>query len=283
MMKPTLILACTLLAATTAMTALAAHKANRISFEYEVPKNPVHVKIYDEMKERRVLERLQEFLSPYKLPRTLEIRVAECDGEADAFYGDDEITICYEYVEELWNNMPEQTTPSGVAPFDALAGPFFDTCLHEFAHALFDIFDIPVLGRIEDAADQVAAYIYLQLGPKESRRLIGGTAYAFLHEAQNKPVPSLTAYADEHGTPAQRAYNVLCIAYGADTKVFGNIARGGYLPPERAEFCEEEYEQVQDAYEELIGPHVDQDLADEIFERSWIVHDHPYGAIRGSP
>jgi len=80
----------------------------------------------------------------------------------------------------------------------------------------------------------------------------------------------MTEFAGEHGTPAQRGYNVLCIAYGADTKLFGDVVRRGYLPRERAEFCEEEYEQVQDAYEMLVGPHIDQALAESIFEGSWL-------------
>lgn len=49
------------------------------------------------------------------------------------------------------------------------------------------------------------------------------------------------------------------------------MARGGYLPEERAEWCFEEYEQVQDAYEMLVGPHIDEDLAEEIFERKWLL------------
>jgi len=269
MMKKTLLLAmvCSVIATTMAMTAIAAPKTNQIRIEYVPPKESDHKELYEFLQERRVLERLQEFLSPFLLPKSLEIRLTGCDGEADAFYGDDVITICYEYVEDLYSKMPENTTPSGVEPWDAIAGPFFDTSLHEFAHALFDIFNLPVLGRQEDAADQVAAYIYLQLGPVESRRLIRGTAYAFKVEADRMGTPSLS---DDHGTPTQRAYNVLCIAYGADTEVFADLVSEGYLPMKRAEMCEEEYEQVQDAYEELIGPHIDQALAKKIFRRSWL-------------
>ena len=272
MMKTSLAfaIACMLLATAVAMTAFAAPKTDQVRVRYVPPKEQKHKAIYDDLRERRALERLREFLSPFQLPRTLKIKLAGCDGEADAFYGDHVITICYEYVEALWNNMPEETTPGGVAPMDTVVGPFFDTCLHEFAHALFDMLNLPVLGREEDAADQVSAYIYLHLGPVESRRLILGTAYTFLSEAARERAPSMPEFADEHGTPAQRGYNVLCIAYGADKKLFGDVVRGGYLPKERAEFCWEEYEQVQDAYEMLVGPHIDQALAEDVFERSWL-------------
>jgi hypothetical protein len=260
-----------ILASTMALTAFAAPKTNRVRISYVPPKDPELGKIYRDLEERRTLERLQEFLSPFRLPRTLTFKLAGCDGEADAFYGDDEITVCYEYVETLWKNAPAKTTPAGIAPIDTVVGPFFDTCLHEFAHALFDLLNLPVLGRQEDAADQVAAYVYLQLGFEESRRLIMGTAYAYLAEAMNADQPpSLKEFAGEHGTPAQRAYNLLCIAYGADTKLFGDIVSKGHLPKKRAESCEDEYEQVQDAYEALVGPHIDQALARKTFDRTWL-------------
>ena len=119
-----------------------------------------------------MLERLQNFLSPFRLPRTLNLSLAECDGEADAFFGDDAITICYEYISELWKNMPAETTEAGIVPMDTIIGPLLDTCLHEFAHALFDMSTCQCSGAEEDAADQVAAYINLQFGKAEARRPI---------------------------------------------------------------------------------------------------------------
>ena len=154
-----------------AAPSLARSKTSRIEVRYVLPKNPAHQPIYDRLKQQRVLKRLQEFLSPFRLPRTLQVSLAGCDGEADAFYSDDAITICYEYIDELWKRMPAEKTATGIMPIDTIVGPFFDTSLHEFAHALFDMLDLPVLGREEDAADQVAAYIYLQLGSAEARRL----------------------------------------------------------------------------------------------------------------
>jgi len=151
-------------------------------------------------------------------------------------------------------------------------GPLVDTGLHEFGHALFEMLRLPVLGREEDAADQVSAYIMLQLGKVEARRLIGGVAYAYKAEANGAAAPpTMTSFADVHGTPAQRFYNVLCIAYGADKHLFGDdIVEKGYLPKDRAGDCENEYRQAAHAYEKLIGPHVDRGRAKKVFDRSWL-------------
>lgn len=271
-MKKTVLAAASILLCTSlVVTGLAGSKTGNVSISYVPPKNPELDLIYTELVERRSLEKLQEFLQPYRLPRTLTIKLTGCDGEADAFYGDDEITICYEYVDILWKRMPPETTPAGIEPIDTVIGPFFDTCLHEFAHALFDMLALPVFGRQEDAADQVSAYIYLQLGLAEARRLIMGTAYAYLtEELKNEPRLSLSDFSDEHSTPAQRAYNVLCMAYGADKVEFADFVSKGHLPQKRAEACEAEYEQIQDAYEALVFPHIDQELASEVFDRTWL-------------
>jgi len=276
-MKKFLVLAVSSMFLTTVL-AVTAHiavenrqgKTHQIRISYVPPKNPAHQHVYQILKERQSLEKLQELLSPYQLQWTLNISLSECDGEADAMYSDDLITICYEYIEELRRNMPAETTPAGIEPLDILVGPFVDTVLHEFAHALFDYLDVPVLGREEDAADQVSAYIYLQLGEAEARRLIMGTVYAYLLEVQGTEPPTMEEFADEHSTSEQRAFNLLCMAYGAHPELFEDVAILGGLPQYRIDVCEEEYELISLAYQALIGPHVDPVLADKVFDRSWL-------------
>jgi hypothetical protein len=57
----------------------------------------------------------------------------------------------------------------------------------------------------------------LQFEKPEARRLILGSAYQYKGDLS---APTLTIaqqkFADEHGTPAQGFYNLLCLAYGAD-------------------------------------------------------------------
>jgi hypothetical protein len=260
-----------LMVTTSAIPALAKSKTNQIKIEYEVPKNPEHQYIYKLIKERDVLGRLKKFLSPFRLPTPVMFVMTGCDGDASVEYGDGEIVFCYEYIDELFDNRPEETTPNGVEPMDAFVGPFLDTALHEFAHALFDILFIPILGREEDAADQVAAYIYLRLSDVEVKRLVYGTAYNYLMVQTKTADSAQTAkefleYSSEtHSFPSQRAYNLLCVANGSKPKLFSDVISKGYLPKERVEVCIEEFEQLQQAYKDLIEPHVDLDLANEIF------------------
>lgn len=272
MMKNSLVLAVSgmILITALAMNACTAEKTSQVRANYVPPKNPAHQQVYELLKERQSLEKFQELLSPFRLPWTLNISLTECDGEADAMYSDGTITICYEYIEDLRKYMPAKTTPAGIEPIDTLIGPFVDTVLHEFAHALFDYLDIPILGREEDAADQVSAYIYLQFGKTEARRLIMGAVYIYMLEVENTDPPSMAEFADEHSTSEQRRFNLLCIAYGADPELFEDVAAWGGLPEERADICEEEFELIAHAYHTLIDPHIDPDLAKKVFDRTWL-------------
>ena len=266
-------IACMILITTATTTAFAIPKTNMVHIVYVPPKVPAHQKIYEWLKEHRTLERLEVFLSPVRLPRVLNISLQECDGEADAWYEDDKITLCYEYVTELWKNKPAENLPIlGLEPMDTVIGPLTDTCLHEFSHAIFDMLDIPVLGREEDAADQVAAYVNLHFGKDIARRVVLGTAWAYGNEAMHSAPLALEKFANEHGTPAQRAYNELCIAYGADPVTFGDLVTNGFLPKARAEGCGDEYEQIKSAFKILIGPHIDRVLAKKVLDRAWLPH-----------
>ena len=225
------------------------------------------------VKERRVLERLREFLAPLRLPRTLRLKTEGCDGDPNAWYEDDAITVCYEYLDDILRNAPQQTTSSGVTRMDAIIGPTLETFLHEAAHALFDYDSVPILGREEDAADQFAAYFLLQFDEDDARRLLRGVAHEYAREASSPPRKDKNLFADAHGLPAQRLYNLLCMAYGKDSKVFADLVGDGKLPTERADGCAEEYAQVSYAIDKLISPYIDQDVAKRVRAKRWLNFD----------
>jgi len=207
-----------------------------------------------------------------RLPRALLLKVEGCDGISNAWYGDDTVTVCYEYIDDILRNAPKDTTPAGVTRTDAIVGPTLEVFLHEFGHAVFDYLSVPILGREEDAADQFAAYLMLQFAKSDARRLMVGVAYSYNIDA-SQPSTKTNPFADEHGLPAQRFYNVLCMAYGADSRLFVELVEKGYLPKERAEGCADEYAQVAFAMKKLIRPYVDQKQAKRVRAKQWLRFD----------
>ena len=240
-------------------------KPNRVDISYVQPPNPAHQQLYELLKERRVLERFRAYLSPLRLPTKLTLKADGCEGESNAWYeeSDHTVTVCYEYLDDVLKNAPESTTPAGVTRQDTIVGPAVEVFLHEVGHAIFNLLKVPILGREEDAADQVADYLILHLDDDISRQVVSGVGYMYAHEMQSQ-TPGLQQFANVHGLSAQRFYNLLCMAYGKDPKLFGDVVERGYLPESRAETCEDEYKQVDYAFTKLIYPYIDQAVVKKV-------------------
>jgi hypothetical protein len=241
-------------------------RTGQVQFAYVNPTNAVQEGVHDRLKAMYVLERLSEFLSPLRLPRPLTLKLQGCDGRINAYYWDDEIMVCYEYFDYLMKVAPLMPTPEGLTRHDALAGMTADVFLHETGHAVFDMLEIPFLGREEDAADQFSAYILLQMAKDDARRLILGVAYLGSAQAQREMVKDLqlSQFADVHELPAQRYFNVLCMAYGNDPNLFGDAIDYWHLPETRAKNCRYEYRRFQYGFQALIYPYLDRMLVEKI-------------------
>ena len=185
------------------------------------------------------------------------------------------MTICYEYIHNIMKHAPTETTPDGVSQTDATCGQFLFVVAHEIGHALFELYGVPVFGREEDAADQMAAYFMLHLGKENARGLIGGAAYAYhgyIKDYKDKPdvrVP-LVAFSSNHGSPEERYYNLMCIAYGADPVLFADVVETEMLPKTRARGCNYEFKTLRHAVLREIRPHLDWPMAQEIWNMRWI-------------
>jgi hypothetical protein len=233
-----------------------------VPITYVAPTNPEHQPLYEALKSKQVLEKVQAFFNLFPMKKPFGFKLTGCDGEVNAWYDEEErlVTLCYDYLQEQLRIAPTGTTQSGVSREDVMLGATLEVVLHEGAHALFDVFKIPILGREEDAADQVAAFTLLQLGDDVARSTVGGVAYMYATEARGS-TPGMKEFANEHGLPAQRFFNWVCIAYGAKPKLFADVVAKGYLPEDRAESCEQEYRQVAYAVSTLLGPHMDERAA----------------------
>jgi hypothetical protein len=255
-----------------------AEQPNRVAVAYVPPKNRDLQELYGLLSGRLALEKIQEILSPLRLPEELTIKTAEC-SKVNAWYSRENskptVTICYELLKHILESLPKETTSAGFTPDDAAIGQFVWFTLHEVGHAVFDIFKVPIFGNEENAADNFATYIMLQNQMSEARRLIGGAAWAwwsYMADYKRNPVVQvrLEGFASDHGLPEERFYNLLCLAYGADPVMFDDLPQVGYLPPTRASRCKREYKKLADAFHKEIIPHIDQDMAKRVLQMNWL-------------
>jgi hypothetical protein len=176
--------------------------------EYVPPINPDLQELYGLLSGRQELEKIQEILSPLRLPEDLALKTAEC-GKVNAWYSRENskptVTICYELLKHILESLPKEPTSAGFTPDDAAISQFVWLSLHEVGHAVFDIFKVPIFGNEEDAADNFATYIILQNQVSEARRLIGGAAWAwweYMKDYKRNPVVQIR--------PEGFAMNMVC-------------------------------------------------------------------------
>ena len=86
----------------------------------------MHEPTYRQLKQLRAAERLQKLLGPFRLPRPLLLKVCGCDGVVNSWYEEGVVTVCYEFLDDILKNAPEQTLPVGITPQDAILGPSLD-------------------------------------------------------------------------------------------------------------------------------------------------------------
>ena len=203
---------------------IATAQPNRVRVEYVPPTNPAHQPLYELLKQTRTLEKLQEVFSPFRLPIDLTIRTVGCNGISNAWYHRPDVSVCYEYLHEIYQTAPKETAPGGITHADAVCGQTFFVFGHEMGHAMFDVLNVPIFGEAENAADHFSTYMMLQFGRDRAKGLITGAAYSYKKYVQGSYVSApLAAFSDVHAAPAQRFYNLLCLAYGADPVLFAEF------------------------------------------------------------
>ena len=246
-----------------------------VQIEYREPVNPAHRPIYERLKKRQVLEQYKEFMSPLKLQRPLNVSLLGCNGVINAVHQGGRISYCYELIAEMHRQIAETNVLPGFRREDAVVGGFVSTLLHETGHAIFNLLDIPIFGREEDAADAIAAYVSLQFGKTTARRILTGTAFVWRASElakQGKRARRFEDYSDEHGTDAQRFYNTLCIAIGSDrvekTDTFSDFVE--LLPEGRRGQCIKEYTHVKNSFARFVLPHVDIPLMRKVQATEWL-------------
>ncbi|HBP4632918.1 TPA: hypothetical protein L5634_001391 [Pseudomonas aeruginosa] len=128
------------------------------------------------------------------------------------------------------------------------------TLLHEMGHLLIHELQLPVLGREEDAADQLGLIgLFLRQDrhkdPDFYQKLVDVAEYWRLEWLRPKPGHEEIQPWDSHALDAQRFYTIACLIYGSDRDNLEWVIDATKLPAERALYCDEEFRQARHAVE----------------------------------
>jgi hypothetical protein len=133
-----------------------------ITIEYKHPKNQRYEQMRQSAMQQQMIEKWMAKLNPHLVGSLdLDIYMLEC-GQANAFYAvqTHEILMCYEMLEKV-NSLTSEHVSAKDAPLQAGSAWTF-MFYHEFGHAITDQFDLPVVGREEDAVDQFATLFAIE-------------------------------------------------------------------------------------------------------------------------
>jgi len=115
-----------------------------------------------------------------------------------------------------------------------VSGNMLFVLLHEMAHVSITQMGLPVLGRMEDAADTYATLRLIRSGSNFSRRVLTEAAEGwFMADRRDQKAGDKVAYYDDHGLNQQRAYQIVCLMVGSDDQNFKDLAKETKLPEER--------------------------------------------------
>jgi hypothetical protein len=203
---------------------------------------------------------------PLRLPRELTVRVAQCGSSNLPYKPLAPATVCYELIDQIERFAASHTRDANLAQ-TVITGAFVQATLHETAHALFDILEVPIWGREDDAADRLSALIMMQFGDDVANVVMYGTQMLFRWSDQKW---TGNAFASEVSPDYQRYFNYACIAVAANWPQFGGLVQNRVIPAHRAQRCESEYNQIRKAFDLRIMPHIDADLMVKVRATPWL-------------
>ncbi len=178
------------------------------------------------------------------LPTDVTVLVKSCKDGTQYLVEKDRVEFCvqdFAEVREVMRDAGEKNLMESVLS-DAAA-----TLLHELAHALIDVRNLPITGREEDVADQFAVWQAVE-GLKDPDIVLSQAFEYGLSQDLYEQVED-----DEHSSDGQREANLLCWLYGSDPQGWEHLVDDDPLTEDRAELCEDEWNILVHGWSTILG------------------------------
>jgi Putative metallopeptidase len=231
-----------------AATSQAAGAAMRVVYQ-QPTQTPEREEIRTFLQVNKTFDRYASGLSRiFQFPQAVTVVWTECGTANAAWDGQGNILMCYEmfeFLQALFSKRIKNKKQRLVEVMSALTFIF----LHELGHALISIYNLPSVGREEDAADQLAGLVLIATGDVGVEVAMRGAQFFRLLALSGSKTP----FFDEHSLDAQRYYNVMCLVYGSNPEALGALVGRDKLPASRARRCPREYSKISAAWSSLLN------------------------------
>lgn len=126
--------------------------------------------------------------------------------------------------------------------------------LHEVGHLLVDQLHWPILGREEDAADNLATHMLLSMQtPEADQALIDAARGWLLSDKLGGTGFDNSDFYDFHSLDLQRSFAIVCLMVGFNPQTFGAVADTYEIDDGRQESCELDYYQIDNSQRALLS------------------------------
>lgn len=150
------------------------------------------------------------------------------------------ILIPYIFYQETYDMFKEaEYEKTGITLKEATIDVFIQTILHELAHAIIKIHNLPIVGKEEDIADSFAAIILIEFFKNGDEILLTSSDAFKLYS--NKYKFNQEDFIDEHSLDIQRFYDSICYVYGSYPIKYKNLLKSLNYSEDRKLLCEEDY------------------------------------------
>jgi hypothetical protein len=241
-------------AAVTPASSESADASGRFRVVYAKPRNADEATIVSLVKTSQLSKVAAELSKSLVLPRDVTISVQ--GGSDGPYYDPRRRVIVYNHPFSVFILNVVKAEYPRIPGYDlgvAFASIEYFVIFHEIGHALVHLWDIPVLGREEDAVDAFSTIFMTEFVPNGGQiALWGADFFDFL--GRNHGRYGQVDFADEHSLDSQRAYSIACWVYGSGPKNYPSLEK--ILPRSRLVRCPSEYAQLRKAWLKFLKPHV---------------------------
>jgi len=128
---------------------------------------------------------------------------------------------------------------------------------HEVGHLLVDQLGLPVLGREEDAADNMASFTLLQKHTHAADVAIADAAYGWLLTGKAyTPKPEDSDYYASHSLDRQRAFQIVCMMVGSNPDTFRKIADEYHIDAARQDECGYDWRRLKSSMDGVMRSYI---------------------------
>ncbi len=178
------------------------------------------------------------------LSEDVTVLVRSCKDGTQYLVDENRVDFCVQDFAEVRKEMKDAGEEDLMATVlsDAAA-----TLLHELAHAVIDVQNLPITGREEDVADQFAVWQAVEGLDDPDIVLSQAFEYGLSQDLYEQVAD------DEHTADGQREANLLCWLYGSDPQAWDHLVDEDPLTDDRADLCVDEWDLLVHGWTTILG------------------------------